>query len=568
MNKRQERQYRLKMRRTYVFLGFCLLTALGLFIYQAHRENRVLMLKKRQERIMAARKEEAKLVEKLKNGGRLPEQKVTPVYVGGDVRPDEFAKLGFKVVEKIVPLDNSVFYQNTDQGSKPNQNVSPGSEWDQKELVTIGDKETLKQYMIYRLTCCSELIAWMWGGKKSEPYNVACKVASSLGMPHLYNLNERLISSFEREEDVKNNGGTRLRLPIIYTDLARMLLLYQNTKDEKINYAGLCVEKTTVKKTTAEAQGPKTQMLTGAMVETYNSAQEMLKIAKEAATDEVKKMLKITKKAATAEAEWVDDKSMEAELNYRIALKLHDSLCSSLTYSNEMHAANNENLVVEAFLNKRATSRGYARAYMLLLTLAGIENRLVRGDYSPNGKKNSENSPKVPWEWNMVKIGNEWVHIDVAADDQAILPAASFNQSEVERRMAELPSHSYFAMGKEEISRTHTWENVKSSEQQAVEPSEQQSEEKNKWYFFRHESREFDGIDNETVLLNVLVSLQRGEIQEYCLGERANEILNKLRQEIANLHEELSIVASEPDINGVVMIYILHKNKSTNNVTP
>lgn len=119
--------------------------------------------------------------------------------------------------------------------------------------------------------------------------------------------------------------------------------------------------------------------------------------------------------------------------DYDRALALHDYLIRNATYSHCSAAKNLTSSTSCMLQSGMGICEGYARAYGLLLTLAGIENRYVGG--SAQGDSHA---------WNMARLGGQWVHIDCTYDDP--LPDAP------DRAL-----RSYFGMSDAQIAVNHHW---------------------------------------------------------------------------------------------------------------
>ena len=124
--------------------------------------------------------------------------------------------------------------------------------------------------------------------------------------------------------------------------------------------------------------------------------------------------------------------------DYDKALILHDYLAKTVEYNmNAVSSSNNQLTSVDtharsaygAIVDKTAVCQGYALAYAHLLSLVGIESEFVTSDYMNHA-------------WNMVKIDNDFYHVDVTYDD----PVNTSNED------AGLVSHEYFLRSDESIS--------------------------------------------------------------------------------------------------------------------
>ncbi len=93
------------------------------------------------------------------------------------------------------------------------------------------------------------------------------------------------------------------------------------------------------------------------------------------------------------------------------ALVLHDYLAKTDAYDNESADGTAEELEIEethtaygAIVLKTAVCQGYALAYAHLLEMVGVESVIVT-------------SEAMEHAWNLVKIGDNWYHVDVTYDD-------------------------------------------------------------------------------------------------------------------------------------------------------
>lgn len=110
---------------------------------------------------------------------------------------------------------------------------------------------------------------------------------------------------------------------------------------------------------------------------------------------------------------------------------LHDYLVLNLKYDETYQAASHTPEGV--MKNHVAVCEGYARTMQLLLKLAGIDSKIVVGTA---GEAHA---------WNLVKLDDEWYHVDVTWDDP--IP-------DKEGRVR----YEYFLRDDEYMSATHTWE--------------------------------------------------------------------------------------------------------------
>ena len=86
------------------------------------------------------------------------------------------------------------------------------------------------------------------------------------------------------------------------------------------------------------------------------------------------------------------------------AAYLHDRLILDTSYL-RVDNSRYTSTPYSALVNKKALCTGYARAYSILLKEVGIESRLCVND---------------DHEWNLVKIGKNWYHVDCTYDDSFV----------------------------------------------------------------------------------------------------------------------------------------------------
>lgn len=90
-------------------------------------------------------------------------------------------------------------------------------------------------------------------------------------------------------------------------------------------------------------------------------------------------------------------------------LKIHDLLLSTCCYNDTVESASDDwqpFSIYGALVNGSAVCEGYSRAMQYLLSIFGIECNTING----MGKNN-------PHQWNVVKIGGEWYHLDATWND-------------------------------------------------------------------------------------------------------------------------------------------------------
>lgn len=88
---------------------------------------------------------------------------------------------------------------------------------------------------------------------------------------------------------------------------------------------------------------------------------------------------------------------------------VHDYLVKSCTYKSGVSDTTDGWQYFSAYgalINGEAVCEGYAKAFEVLLSMVGIESHTIRGQ-----------SHDVGHMWNVVKLNNQWYHVDVTWDD-------------------------------------------------------------------------------------------------------------------------------------------------------
>ena len=122
----------------------------------------------------------------------------------------------------------------------------------------------------------------------------------------------------------------------------------------------------------------------------------------------------------------VINKTKNAKTDFEKELIIHDAMCEMIVYgeSSSVGSENDAYSVYGALVNRHAVCEGYARTFKLLCKYAGIECILITGD-----------SKGVGHMWNMVKLDNQWYHVDVTWDDLRDKPLHTYlNVTELQIR--------------------------------------------------------------------------------------------------------------------------------------
>ena len=97
------------------------------------------------------------------------------------------------------------------------------------------------------------------------------------------------------------------------------------------------------------------------------------------------------------------------------ARAVHDWLCINVVYADDDNTDEDDN-AIGAILNGRANCDGYADAFYLIGSLAGLNVRYQHGDSYQQWSEPKDYS--VTHLWNLLEIGGEWRMVDVTWDDE------------------------------------------------------------------------------------------------------------------------------------------------------
>ena len=120
------------------------------------------------------------------------------------------------------------------------------------------------------------------------------------------------------------------------------------------------------------------------------------------------------------------------------ALLIHDALCERIVYTDD-DASDEDDNAIGALLDGRANCDGYADAFYLVGSLAGLEVRYQHG--SGRREEAGAGSGEVSHMWNLIRIDGTWRMVDVTWDDQESGTI-----------------HTWFNIGAEQARQTHVWD--------------------------------------------------------------------------------------------------------------
>lgn len=140
-----------------------------------------------------------------------------------------------------------------------------------------------------------------------------------------------------------------------------------------------------------------------------------------------------TQQALLRAEQIVADVCAQYASSYDRAVALHDYIALNTRYESRLGIAAQADATTRLLLEGVAVCDGYAHAYGLLLSMAGIENRYVVGV-----------GDGVEHIWNLVYLDGRWTHVDVTYDDP---------KPDKPGRIL----HSYFGMSDARIATNHKW---------------------------------------------------------------------------------------------------------------
>ena len=102
---------------------------------------------------------------------------------------------------------------------------------------------------------------------------------------------------------------------------------------------------------------------------------------------------------------------------------IYNYLLKNMQYKN-----NNDQSIYSSLVNKEGVCAGYSRTFQYILNRVGIKATVVTGDLKTTQEgtyysemlyslQNRNSSISYGHMWNMIKIGDEWLHYDLTLDD-------------------------------------------------------------------------------------------------------------------------------------------------------
>ena len=128
-------------------------------------------------------------------------------------------------------------------------------------------------------------------------------------------------------------------------------------------------------------------------------------------TTEDKNEIKNQKARFDSSANTILSKVCGSMSDFEKELIIHNEIVKLVDY--DVNLSSNSHTAYSALVNKIAVCSGYSRAFQYLLREAGVQAIPVYG-------KMKNGNGYISHEWNMVKINNDYYHIDITADDPVI----------------------------------------------------------------------------------------------------------------------------------------------------
>ncbi|PKM56569.1 MAG: hypothetical protein CVU98_10550 [Firmicutes bacterium HGW-Firmicutes-3] len=131
----------------------------------------------------------------------------------------------------------------------------------------------------------------------------------------------------------------------------------------------------------------------------------------------------------------VDEIIYEGMTSFDKTLAIHDYLVDHIAYTEDIEASDEYIYTMYgALIHGDAVCQGYAEAFQYLSHLAGLETMIIQG--TAGGEAHA---------WNLVKLDEEWYHVDVTWDDP-VMP----DGTQVKR-------YDYLNVTSEQISKDHQY---------------------------------------------------------------------------------------------------------------
>ena len=130
-------------------------------------------------------------------------------------------------------------------------------------------------------------------------------------------------------------------------------------------------------------------------------------------------------------------RGLEDKTDIEKEIIIHDRISNDVTYYKEEDIPRKYHTAEGTLLEGIGVCDSFSKAYQLVLNKVGIESIIVLGDLNDS-----------PHAWNMVKIGDNWYHVDITSshsiyDEAGIINHAYFNlTTEAEKAFVTLDDES------------------------------------------------------------------------------------------------------------------------------
>lgn len=158
----------------------------------------------------------------------------------------------------------------------------------------------------------------------------------------------------------------------------------------------------------------------------------------------------------------------------------HDYIVRNCVYNKEAidkgTLTNDDFSIYGVLVKGKGVCEGYAKTFKMFMDIAGIDCIIVTG---------TAGSDNISHAWNMVKLGNDWYHIDVTFDDP---------YPELEEIV-----YLYFNVTDEEIEKDHKWNKNVTPQADAVE-----------YNYIHMQGNSINNIDDVKKIIHQMVEDKKG----------------------------------------------------------
>jgi hypothetical protein len=207
----------------------------------------------------------------------------------------------------------------------------------------------------------------------------------------------------------------------------------------------------------------------------YSSLLKGYKISRKGNSLTVTLTYNITKAAldqSKVKSKQIIQKIIKPEMNdFEKELAIHDYIVDNVVYDSSTVLNDSVFTIYGALIKGKAVCHGYAEAFEYLAYLAGLNSTIVLGEATSNGVT-------IGHAWNLVKLNNEYYHVDTTWDD----PVTSDGRN--------LRIYDYFNITDSVIMKDHSWNT-----------SDYQKSVGTKYNYFSYNNMEVAGLLNLKVYL-------------------------------------------------------------------